>query len=230
MKTILLSLTLFMTANCWAQPESQGKFNDGYSRISYINVKGCKVEFQSFDSTLTENDLALAMSFFYRIGSKNRGVENEFKTYRSFDFSGKSKTKVEIISYSQNQLKAFRTSVKKMTKQKVPKQFVALKEELFKVQSNNLRLEEIFNNWYKTGNDIEFRAKILSFYSDVYVVATLDKTLAITNYYDKLKYSHAELFDLFNAKVFPIDKFIEMQNELFHKHNIEVVIDENCTK
>ena len=90
--------------------------------------------------------------------------------------------------------------------------------------------EKIFKEWYATGDDSKFRNKITSFYSDIYILATLDKTLAIKNANEKWKYTYAELYDIVHAKKFTYDKLNEIQNKIMFEYKIDVVIDPRCTK
>lgn len=213
-----------------AQEKGEPQFGKGFSRASYVNVYNCKVEFQSFDSTVTSDMLDNGMSFMYRIGSKERGMENEFKTYRVYDFSNKSDTKQKLEAYAKARYEDFEKSVARLKATPVSKVFEPMKTELVDNHSKKLQFEKIFQEWFATGNDQALRKQVVAFYSDVFVLATLDKTLALKNQQDKWRYTYAELYDIVNAKVFSYDQLNKLQNKVMFDHKIEVVVDPTCTK
>ena len=229
MRTFILSIASFLIlSNASAQVKTG--FGGGYYRISYVNVYNCTVEIQSFDSLITDKILRQAMPYFYHIGAKDGGMENEFKTYQSYDYAKKSDTKAKQAAFSKEQYAKFQKSVKKLSSAPVPKEFEAYKMELLKNHTNKLKFENIFKDWYANGKDDEFRKRITEFYSDVYIVATLDKTLALKDINDKMRYTYAELYDIVNAKVFSYEKLNEMQNKLFFDLKIDIEFDPKCKK
>jgi hypothetical protein len=209
-------------------PTKKLKFGDGLYRVSYITVQNCKVEFQSFDSTITDKKLDMLVSFMYHIGGKERGMENEFKTYRSYDFTNRSETKDMLVAYSAQQIKDFEKSVEKLKTAPIPKEFEAMKKEMLRNHTKRLEFEKICTKWYASGNDAEFRKEIISFYTDIYIIATLDKTLALKDQVDKWKYSYAELYDIVFANMFTYDKLNEIQNKIMWDYQIEVVLEPHC--
>ena len=230
MKVLFLLPLLFLGLFEGYAQESQDEFGKGFYQVSYINVHNCKVEFQSFDSTITDKKLSQYLPFMYHIGAKETGMENEFKAYRSYDFTKKSDTKEKLAAYSKQQIQDFEKSVKKLKETSIPKEFEAQKIEMLEVHTKRLQFEKIFDKWYATGDDTEFRKQILNFYSDIYIQATLDKTLALKNMNEKWMYTYSELYDIVHAKVFNYDKLIKTQNKIMFDYKIEVAIDPGCRK
>lgn len=204
-------------------------FGRGFARVSYVNVHNCKVEFQSFDSTITEAKLNGLMPFLYRIGSKDNGMENVFPTYRVYDFTKNSDVPEKLTAFAKKSVKEFEKVVSKLKATPVPKEFEAQKAELVKHYTKRLEFEKIVRDWYVSGNDAVFRKQVTSYYTDIYVTATLDKTLALKGI-DRMRYSYVELYDIMYARIFPLDNIQRVQNKLLHDYKIEIVVDAKCTK
>ncbi len=225
---IVLVVFLSLVSIVSLQAQKKGKFGEGFHRLSYYNVHDCKTELQSFDSTITEKKLDNLRSFLYRFGAKDRGIETEFLTFRVYDFTKKSTTPKMLANYSKQQIKKFESSLTKLKKAPIEKEFQALKDELVNNYSKRLQLEKIFSEWYFDQNDKTLRTKILAFYTDEYIIATLDKTLALSEM-DKIRYAYTEIYDIVFAKLFGYDRINHIQNKLLIDYKIEIVID-ICTK
>jgi hypothetical protein len=230
MKNVFLSIFF---ASCCVEAMAQHKplsqsVEKHFAKASYINVHNCKAEFQCFDTTITDLQLDSAMSFMYRIGSKDRGLEKEFVAYQIYDFSKKSDTQEKAAAFAKEQVKLFKKSLEKLKKAPVPAKFLPLKAELLRIYTKRQEFEEIVSDWYESSNDLKFRERMKKYYSDLYILATLDKTLAIPDKMDKLKYTYFELYDIVFARIFNYEELNEIQNKLFQDYKIEVMIDADC--
>lgn len=227
MKTKIIAAIIslgFLTSNA----QNKGQFGKGFYRITYMNVDNCKTELQSLNASITEKKLNNLRSYLHSFGAKDRGTEIEFPTFRVYDFSKRSNTEEMLANYSKIQIQEFEKCLKKLKKAEVEKEFQPLKDELLINYNRRLQFEKINSEWYISKNDSVFRKKILEFYSDDYMIATLDKTLALKGL-DKMCYTYNELYDIVFSRLFNFERYIHLQNKLLIDYNIDVVID-TCTK
>lgn len=226
MRFIILSafiLSYFLT-----HAQKNGEFGKGYHRVTYMNVHDCKTELQSLDSTITVKKLENLRSYLYHFGAKGRGIEVEFPAFRVYDFTGRSKTREALILYSKKQISNFDKGIAKLKKAHVEKEFQPMKDELLNNYNKRLRFEKIINEWYISQDDKVLCNKVLEFYSDKYMIATLEKTLALKGM-DKLIYTYVEIYDIVNARLFDYDRINYLQNKIMSDYKIDVVVD-TCNK
>jgi len=205
--------------------------NKKYPSFVFVNRLGCEVRFNCSDSLISNNELNQLISLLNNIGSKDRGLENEFKTYRTYDFKKENIERKYLIQYSSEAIGDFENSISKLQKHPVPAKLEVFKNEILSVYLKMFEFEKIFNEWYIDGNDSLFVKNINSKYSNInFIQATLDRNLALKSQEEKWKYTYVELYDLASSHVFPNTKILQLQNKILFDNKIDIFIDPNCKK
>lgn len=209
---------------------AEDKLGDGLFRIQYTSVKNCLMEFQSFSPKFTEKALTQTMHILPYTGAKGQGLNNEFIMYGTCDYTGKMKDKKEYIKYSESKITESKKALERLKSQEVPAEAVNLKSKILQQYTDRLRFETSMFKWIKTNNDAVLRKELLEFYNDITVANTLDKTLKIEDWKDKIKYSHLELNSIFEAKFYKFDELIKAQNALLMDNKLKLAKDPECLK